>query len=45
MQISHNEFTEIMNSPPLSYWDYPNSENDFIGITITKLVEVFSGVK
>lgn len=31
MQISREEFDAIMKAEPLSYWDYPNGENDWIG--------------
>lgn len=30
MQISKNDFFEIMNAPKRTYWDYPNYENDWI---------------
>lgn len=39
MQISREEFEDIMSREPLSYWDYPNNENDLTG----KLIRFISG--
>lgn len=31
MEISRDEFEQIMNEEPKTYWDYPNYQSDFIG--------------
>lgn len=41
MQISREEFDAIMKKKPLSYWDYPNEENDLIGKIIQLIVKIF----
>ncbi len=43
MQISREEFDKIMQAECLSYWDYPNNENDLTGKLIKKLSKMFGG--
>ena len=40
MEISREEFDEIMNKPTKSFWDYPNYESDFLGKLQKKLYEI-----
>lgn len=43
MQISREEFDAIMKTAPLSYWDYPNNENDFTGSMIKIISKMMGG--
>lgn len=43
MQISREEFDRIMHAKCLSYWDYPNNENDLTGKVIHGLSKLFGG--
>ncbi len=43
MQIPREEFERIMQEKPLSYWDYPNNENDLTGRMIKKISKMFGG--
>lgn len=40
MQISKNEFDEIMKAKPRSYHEYKNLENSFIGKVVSKLNDI-----
>ena len=44
MQISREEFDRIMQDKPMSYWDYPNNENDLTGRVIRTISKMFGGV-
>lgn len=41
--ITRDEFDEIMKKEPKSYWDYPNSETDFMGRLIQSISKIFGG--
>lgn len=43
MQITEKEFDDIMKTPPKTYGDYPNNNNDFIGKVIAKISKIFNG--
>lgn len=43
MQISRKEFDTIMNAERLSYWDYPNNENDLTGRLIKMISKTLGG--
>lgn len=43
IQISRDEFDAIMQTKPLSYWDYPNNENDLTGRIIMKISKLMGG--
>lgn len=45
MEISIEEFENIMQLPVKSYWDYPSNENDFMGKVIQKLSKIFNSSK
>lgn len=43
MQITKGEFQNIMQDKPLSYWDYPNGENDFFAKIIKVVSKILRG--